>query len=424
MTSEAIRCPQCSDPVCKKGCPLGIDVPAFIRLLREGNIAGAYEIISSKSALPSICGRICAAPCEAACVLAEENAPIGIRFLERYAADFGRARFARREKIQRSGKRVAIIGAGPCGLSAAAELARRGFQPTVYEALDKPGGVLRYGIPEFRIPQKILDMEVQEIKALGVEIETNVFFGRTLTLDELNTKGFAAVLLTTGAGVPKFINLPGANLGGVYYGEEFLMRINLRQTNFFSSQKPDFPLGYKIVVIGSGNTALDCARAGVRFGRDVTLMFRRTEEEMRTKDSDRIYAKEEGIHFEPLVRPVEILADNDGYVNGIKCVRMDYAQSSKEDELELVELPDSQFVMEADTVVISVGHRPNVPLMPGAKHGLPLNKDGTIQVNELTGMTLIPGVFAAGNVVTNAGPVVEAMAAGKKAAGHIIQYLQ
>jgi glutamate synthase (NADPH/NADH) small chain len=423
-TSESIRCPQCSDPVCKKGCPVGIDIPGFIRLLREGNVAGAYEIIRQNNPLPSICGRICSAPCEIACVLTDERAPIGIRALERYAGDFGRPRFIRREKIHQSGKRIAVIGAGPCGLTAAAELAKKGYQPTIYEALDKPGGVLRYGIPEFRVPQEILDREVQEIKALGVEIETNVYFGRTMMMDELITKGFSAVLLTTGAGTPKFMEIKGANLGGVYYGEEFLMRVNLRKTNMFSSQKADFPLGYKIVVIGSGNTALDCARAAARFGRDVTLVFRRTEEEMRTRFEEREYGKEEGIRFEALVRPLEIISDNEGFVNGIKCVRMDYVEKVNAEELELIEVADSQFVMEADTVVIAIGHRPNVPLMTGAKLNLQFNDDGTIKTNELTGMTAIAGVFAAGNVVTNAGAVVQAMASGKKAAQHIDQYLR
>jgi len=419
-TDESIRCPQCADPVCNAGCPLGINIPKFIRMLREGNVSSAYETIKESNPLPSICGRICSAPCEAACVLTDENAPIGIRALERFASDFGRARHA--ERMVRKGKKVAIVGSGPAGLAAASELSQKGFQVTIFESLDKPGGVLRYGIPSFRVSPKTLEMEIQDIQALGVEIKTNFFIGRTVTIEDLKQDGFAAILLATGAGVPKFMELPGANLGAVYYGEEFLMRINMMRRGLFVSNKPRFAIGQKIAVIGSGNTALDCARAALRLERDVKLIFRRTEEDMRVRAEELQFAKEEGLGIEPLVRPIEILADQRNFVGGLKCVRMDYAATEEMNKWELETLPDSDFILDVDTVIIAIGHQPNAVLaqfIPGLK----LTEEGLIQTDSQN-MTTVKGVFAAGNVVTNAGPIVEAIVSGKRAAGDVEQYLR
>ena len=384
-------------------------------------MSGAYKIIKEHNFLPSICGRICSAPCEAACVLNEEKAPIGIRALERYASEFGRSKAAK-ESLSK-GKKVAIVGSGPSGLAAAEGLVRKKFQVTIFESLDKPGGILRYGIPEFRIPKKILDQELDELKGLGVEIKTNFFIGRTLTLDELKQQGYAATLLAMGAGVPKLMDIPGTHLGGVYYGEELLMRVNLIKSNLFSKYSLNFGLGRKVVVIGSGNTALDCARSAVRFGREAMVIFRRTEEEMRVHHEERKLASQEGIRFEPLVKPVEILGDQKHLVNGLKCVRMDYADTETPGTWQLIPVPDSEFIIETDTIVIAVGHRPNTisgDIFPDLK----LNQDGTICVDPATGMTSRPGVFACGNVVTNAGPVVEAIASGKKAAEYIGRFLQ
>jgi glutamate synthase (NADPH/NADH) small chain len=420
-TEEASRCPQCADPVCRKGCPLGIDIPAFIRYLREGNLPAAYNKIREKSFFPSICGRICTAPCEIACVLNDEKSPIAIRALERFSSDHGRGKLVKKD-ISDSAKKVAIIGSGPAGLSAAAELASQGFKVTIYEAMDRPGGVLRYGVPEFRIPQRILDQEISQIIALGVEIKTNVFIGKTMTLEEIQKEGHEAILVATGAGSPQFMNLPGTHLGGVYYGEEFLMRLNLIQAPRLGTYKPNFFVGGKVVVIGSGNTALDCARAARRLQRKVTLLFRRTEEDMRTRKEEREYAKEEGVLFEPLVRPVEILSGSNHFVSGLKCVRMDYAENKEKDHWDLIEVPDSAFVMEADTVIIAIGHIPNSLVVKNVSD-IRLNEDGTVYIHPESFMTSLPGVFAAGNVVTNAGPVVEAIAAGKKVAAQIIQYL-
>ncbi|VAX35197.1 Glutamate synthase [NADPH] small chain [hydrothermal vent metagenome] len=402
---------------------MGVDVPAFIRLLREGDVNAALEVIIQSNCLPSVCGRICSAPCEIACVLTDEGAdPIGIRHLERYAADFGKVQKSR-EKIVRAGKKVAIIGAGPSGLSAAMQLARKGYQVTIFEALDKPGGVMRYGVPEFRISKKSLDKDINLFKHFGIEIKTTHFMGQNMRLKDILSQGFSALLLASGAGMPKFMELPGANLGGVYYGEEFLMRVNLTKANFFAKYIPTFRIGKKVAVIGSGNTALDCARAAVRFGRTVTLLFRRTEEEMRVQKVEREYGKEEGICFEPLVRPIEILGDQNYFVRGLKCVRMDYADPEQTDHWKLMEVPESEFIMDVDTVIIAIGHRPNT-LVRKFSTGLNINDDETIYVDEQTGMTSIEGIFAAGNVVTNAGPVVEALASGKKAAESIDQYLR
>jgi len=406
-----------------KGCPLGINIPGFIRSLRENNITGAYAKIKEQNCLMSICGRICTAPCEKACVLKDEGAdPIGIRALERYASDFGKPNTVKRGQTFLGGKKIAIIGSGPAGLTAATELAKRGYQITIFESFDQPGGVLRYGIPEFRIPKKILDNEINEIKALGVKIETNFLIGHTVTLEELADQDFAAVLLAAGAGIPKFVDLPGANLGGVYYGEEFLMRVNHARGSFFPRKVDKLPIGQRIAVIGSGNTALDCARIGIRLGREVTLIFRKTEEDMYVKREDRSHAKEEGVSFESMARPVEILADPHHFVGGLKCVRMDYADTDGSGRWQIVEVPGSEFVLDVDTVVIAVGHNPN-SLIGKAAPRLKINKDGTPWVNEKNGMTSIPGVFAAGNVRTNAGPMVEAMASGRQAAREIDSYL-
>lgn len=406
------------------GCPLGVDIPEFIRLLREGNVAEAYRKIKEQNCLAAICGRICSAPCESACVLEEEDAAIGIRALERYASDYGRPSvFFTKKQLELTGKKAAVVGSGPAGLAAAAGLAKKGYRVTVFEAFDKPGGVLRYGVPEFRVPKKILDNEINEIKAMGVKIETTFFVGKTATLEEINDEGFAAILLATGAGIPKFMDIPGTNLGGVYYGEEFLMRVNLTKVNAFSHYAPSFIIGRKIAVIGSGNTAMDCARAAARFGRSVILIFRRTEGEMPVRKQEKEYAKQEGVNFEPLVRPKEIISGRDNFVGGLKCIRMDYADVDSSGKWRIVEVPGSEFVLDVDTVIIAAGHIPN-SLIGKASPKLKFDKDGTIRVDEATGMTSIEGIFAAGNIVTNAGPLVKAIASGKKAADQIDRYLK
>lgn len=419
MAQEARRCPQCADPVCMKGCPLQVNIPGFIRMLREGNVSDAYKIIKESNCFPSLCGRICSAECERMCVLSAEGAPIGIRALERYAADFGRIKVPNQKPV---GKKVAIVGGGPAGLFAANELLQRGFQVKIFEVFDNLGGVLRYGVPDFRIPKKVLDGEINDLIAIGLEVETNCFVGKTFNFKDLFGQGFSAILLATGAGIPKFMDLKGANLVGVYYGEEFLMRVNLTKSNIFSRYVPTFIVGQKVVVVGSGNTALDCARAAVRFGRDVTVIFRRTEDEMRTKKDERTYAMQEGVKFEPLTRPIEVIADTNNAVAGVKCIKMDYADELGDGNWQLTEVPNSEFLIEADTFIIAIGHQPNnLGFLDEA--GLKLTKEGLVKINDQM-MTSIDNVFACGNITTSSSPLINALSSGKNAAISIDKHLK
>ena len=391
-------------------------------MLREGQVAAAYEKIKEANCLPAICGRVCPAPCETMTALNQDAAPISIRALERFAADYGKSRSVKKLSSARKTK-VGVIGSGPAGLAAASELAKYGYQVVIYESLDKPGGILRYGIPEFRIPKKVLDQEINDLVSAGIEIKTNFFIGQTLTIDDLFKEGFKAILLATGAGIPKFMDLLGSNLGGVYYGEEFLMRANLTKRNIFSPSSSHFIVGPRLAVIGSGNTALDCARVGVRWGCETTLIFRGTTEDMRVRASERKYGEEEGIRFEPLTKPVEILGDQNDFVRGLRCIHMDYADAQANGQWELIPVPDSEFVIEADSVVIAIGHEANSMAIRHHPH-FKLNSDGTVAMDSQTAMTSVAGVFACGNIVTNAGNVVEAMLSGKRAAQSIEKYLQ
>lgn len=407
---EARRCLQCAEPVCVEGCLLGINIPGFLRQLREGNVSAAYDVIKEQNCLPSVCGRICSAPCEKVCVLALEQNAVGIRALERFVADFGKTRPSR--KNVSNTRKIAVVGGGPSGLTAARELAKRSYAVTMFESFEGLGGVLRYGVPEFRLPKRVLEGDVNELIAAGIEVKRNFIVGKTLTIPELFNNGYTAVLLATGAGIPKFSEIKGANAGGVYYGEEFLMRINLIKTNIFNRHMPDFILGEKIAVVGSGNTALDCARAARRLGLDVHLIFRRTEDEMRVRDEERVYGKEEGVNLHPMVRPMEILTGREGRVTGVKCIRMDYADPHNTGRWELIPVPKSDFTLDVDNVVIAIGHQPN-SYIAMVDPRIRLNSDGTVWVDMKTGMTSVPGVFACGNVVSNSGPVINAIAAGK-----------
>ena len=307
---EAQRCPQCTEPVCNSGCPLGIDIPAFIRLLREGNAPAALQKIKEQNEFPSICGRVCLAPCESACVFAKEDAPIGIRALERYAADHGRAALGAGRKAHKpTGKKIAIIGSGPAGLTAAAQLARRGFQVTIFESLPLAGGVLRYGIPEFRLPREILETELQDLKNSGIEIRTNTHIGQTISLSELSKQGFSATLLTIGGGAPKFSDLPGTQFAGVYYAPELLIPFNLSSLSAAKKQLP-FPLGRKVIVVGTSSAALDVARVCRRLEREVTCVLPMTEEDLNAYPADLIQAREEGVEIESLTTPLEILGSD------------------------------------------------------------------------------------------------------------------
>jgi len=384
-----------------------------MRRLREGDAQGALAIIREKNPMPGVCGRICPAPCENSRGLPSQKF-VNIRSLERFAADNARGKFPK--KISAVTSKVAVVGSGPAGLAAAYELAMAGYKVTIFETLDKAGGVLRYGVPEFRLPSKVLDEEIKNILRLSVDLRLNCFVGQTIRLEDLWQDGYQAVLLSTGSGVPRLLDIPGANLSGVYYGEEFLMRINTMRLKLFGKPAESHcPIGPRVVVIGSGNTALDSARSARRLGCQVKLAFVRSESEMRVDPQELALAKEEGIALIPFARPVELIGHDSGDVKAVKIskVKDDTAASGSNDEM----------VVEADTVVIAVGHHPNVWLKKFIPD-LELNDDRSLKVDPQTAMTSVKGVFAAGNVVLNGGAVVYAMAAGQSAAEKIKNYTQ
>lgn len=419
---EAQRCTLCPEAMCAKACPLGVNIPRFVRMIRDGNARGAFDLIQEANDFAAICGRICPAPCESVCVPFEGKEPVGIRGLERYAADKGQPFFKKTKRNICNGKRVAVVGSGPAGLTAAAALAQKGYRVTILESSDVLGGVLQYGIPEFRLPAKVLARSIQEIKNLGVETRPNFYVGRTITLDELFAEGFEAVLVATGAGVPVLSEIPGVNLGGVYYAEEFLMRVNFFKGT--SAARPSFnsPLGQRVVVVGPGYTALDCARAARRLGKEVTWLSPQSVEGKVSLKRESEYSQEEGVQVEFLVKTLEILADNKDFVKGVKAVRMDYADTHADGKWELTPVPGSEFTVEADTVIVAMGHRPNTLVVRDGPE-IRFNPDGGIEADRETDMTSVKGVFAGGAVVSGLKSVVEAMAAGKRAAGHVERYL-
>ena len=418
---EARRALQCLKPGEKEGCPLGVDIPGFVRALSENHAVEALAKIREQNPLPSVCGRVCTAPCEISGLRNDQDDPPGIRALERFAADFGKPKFAPRKAQIRAGKKVAVVGSGPAGLSAAAALAQKGYRVTVFEAFDQPGGVLRYGIPSFRLPAKVLDEEIQEIKLLDVEFKTNCYAGKSVNLTDLNTQGFEAILLATGAGVPQLQDLPGVNLGGVYYGEEFLLRLD--QFRRQREKDTDLRLGPRVVVLGSQYLALDCARAALRLGKQVTWVSPEALEDKKVVTEESVYAAQEGVHIEALVKPLEIMGNDRYFARAVKCVRLDYADTRATGHWELTPVPDSGFVIEADSVIVAMGHTPN-SLIKRDVPQLKVNDNGTIWTNPNDSTTSMRGVFACGNVVTNTTAVVEAMASGKKAAEHIDNYLK
>ena len=423
---EATRCLNCKNPRCVGACPVSVKIPSFISEVAAGNFARAAEIIAEDSSLPAICGRVCPqeTQCEGSCILGVKGEPVAIGKLERFVADWSRENGVEKAKPAPSnGIKVAVIGSGPAGLACAYDLAKIGYDVTIFEALHRPGGVLEYGIPEVRLPKdKIVAAEIQDVKALGVKIETNVIVGRTVTIDSLlDDEGFAAVFVGSGAGLPRFMNIPGEHLNGVFSANEFLTRNNLMKAY---REDYDTPIhaGKKVVVVGGGNVAMDAARTALRLGAETTIVYRRTEKELPARVEEVHHAKEEGIQFAMLTNPVEVLGDEKGWVKAVKCIRMELGEPDESGRRSPVEIPGSEFEIETDTVIMSLGTSPN-PLIAKTTAGLETTRRGCLVADE-NGATTRPGVFAGGDAVTGAATVILAMGAGRKAAAAIHEYIQ
>jgi len=423
---EAGRCLNCKHKPCIGGCPVAIDIPGFIQCVKAGEFEQATKVIAQSSALPAVCGRVCPqeVQCEERCVLGIKGEPVSIGKLERFVADWSRENKVDLSKTEpKNGKKVAVIGSGPAGLTAAGDLAKLGYEVTIFEALHEPGGVLVYGIPEFRLPKDtVVKTEIENLRKLGVKIETNVIIGRTVTIDELiNEEKFDAVFVGSGAGLPKFMGIPGENLNGVYSANEFLTRNNLMKA-FKSEYDTPIRPGNKVAVVGGGNVAMDAARTALRLGAEVHIVYRRSEEELPARVEEVHHAKEEGIIFDLLTNPVEILGDEKGWVKGMKCVRMELGEPDASGRRRPVEIKGSEFILDVDTVIMSLGTSPN-PLISSTTEGLDVNKWLCLVADEETGLTTKEKVYAGGDAVTGAATVILAMGAGKKAAKAIHEYL-
>jgi len=424
--AEASRCINCKNAQCVKGCPVAIDIPGFINKVKEGDVEAAYQVISEASALPAVCGRVCPqeTQCEGKCIRGIKGEPVSIGKLERFVADWAREKGIKPEgPKEKKGKKVAVIGSGPAGLTCAGDLAKMGYDVTIFEALHEPGGVLVYGIPEFRLPKEdVVAKEIENVKALGVTIETNVVIGKSVTIDELmDEEGFSAVFIGSGAGLPKFMGIPGENSNGVFSANEYLTRSNLMKA-FDEHSRTPIMHGKKVAVVGGGNVAMDAARTALRLGAEVHIVYRRSEEELPARVEEVHHAKEEGIIFDLLTNPTEILADEKGWVTGMKCIRMELGEPDASGRRRPVEIPDSEFTMELDTVIMSLGTSPN-PLISSTTEGLEVNKWKCIVADEADGKTTKEGVYAGGDAVTGAATVILAMGAGKAAAKGIDEYL-
>jgi len=424
--AEANRCLQCKSPQCVKGCPVGIDISAFIREIRGGRFEKALEIILEKNSLPAICGRVCPQEnqCMGKCILGVKGDPVNIGGLERFVADQkNRTEIRGRVTIASStGKKVAVVGSGPAGLTAAAELAKLGHSVTIFEALHEPGGVLMYGIPEFRLPKRIVREEVEYVKSLGVKIETNVIVGKIIKIDELFDSGFDAVFIGSGAGLPRFLGVPGEDLNGIYSANEFLIRANMMKAYSFPEYDTPIKVGKKVIVIGGGNVAMDSARVSLRLGGNVTVLYRRTEEYMPARREEVINAKEEGINFMFLAAPIRFIGDEKGNVQKVECIRMKLGEPDQSGRRRPIPIEGSEFTLDTDTVIVAIGQKPNSLPVRGEKD-IKITSHGTIVVNPETGETGRPGVFAAGDIVTGNATVISAMAGGKIAARAIHKFL-
>jgi len=430
---EAMRCLNCKNKPCVNGCPVNIDIPDFISYIKKGDFESAYQVISKSSSLPAVCGRVCPqeSQCESKCSLGIRFEPVGIGRLERFVADWHNANStAAPVKPESNGHRVAVVGSGPSGLTCAGDLAKKGYKVSIFEALHTAGGVLVYGIPEFRLPKAIVAKEVDTLKALGVDVETNVVIGKTLTVDELFEQGYEAVFIGSGAGLPKFMNIEGEGLKGVYSANEFLTRSNLMKAYLDDCPTPIMK-GGKAIIVGGGNVAMDAARTALRLGAEVTIVYRRSMEELPARREEVEHAEEEGIKFELLTNPTKVLGYNNpedprdpknGCVTGIECIRMELGAPDEKGRRRPIEVPGSEFTIDADCVIMALGTSPN-PLIKDTTEGLETQKWGGIIVHEETGLTSREGVYAGGDAVTGAATVILAMGAGKTAAKAIDEYL-
>ncbi len=422
---EAHRCLNCKNKPCRSACPVQIDIPAFIERVANEDMEGAYEIISQSSSLPAVCGRVCPQEnqCEGKCVRGIKGESVGIGRLERFVADWHREHSDQQPKLPApNGHRVAIIGSGPSGLTAAGDLAKKGYKVTVFEALHLAGGVLVYGIPEFRLPKIIVEKEIDNLRAYGVEIQTNMVIGKVLTIDELFDMGYEAVYIGSGAGLPRFMNIPGESLNGVYSANEYLTRINLMKA-YKKGAKTPLKHSKKVAVVGGGNVAMDAARCAKRMGaEDVYIVYRRSMNELPARKEEVEHAEEEGIIFKTLNNPVEVVGDENGMVKGLKCIKMELGEPDESGRRKPVPVEGSEFVLDVDTMIMAIGTSPN-PLIRSTTPGLETNKRGCIVTDGDDGLTSREGVYAGGDAVTGAATVILAMGAGKSAARAIDEYI-
>jgi len=425
--AEAERCLQCPNPLCVKGCPVDIDIPAFIKEIKEGNFLASSTKLKEKNSLPAVCGRVCPQEnqCQNFCVVGKMGDPISIGRLERFASDYERkmgVNVPSTEEAPVTGK-VAIVGSGPAGLTTAADLVKQGHEVVMFESLHSAGGVLMYGIPEFRLPKEIVQAEVSYIKQLGVDVKTNYTIGRIFTIDELFADGFDAVFVGSGAGLPRFMRIPGENLGGVYSANEFLIRVNLMKGYLFPEYDTPIRIGKKVAVIGGGNVAMDSARCSLRLGAEkVYIVYRRSRDELPAREEEAENAEEEGIIFKLLNNPTKFVGDESGWVNGMECIKMELGEPDSSGRRRPIPIEGSEFMMDVDTVVVAIGQTPN-PLIQRTTEGLETTKWGTIVTKEETGATSKEGVYAGGDVVSGAATVISAMGAGKNAAKGIHEYI-